>query len=196
MSSVRALLHEASLAGDLETYSKLVEENETDAAIVDGNAHTACYKGHFDLVKYQLDYLSTKNKTVELDELLSSAAYGNQKKVAEYLVEKGANGFDGALKFAAKNGHISMIDFMIEHGATRLDPALISAVWHNQKEAAIHLIDLGAKNVEDYKCGNYYGCQPYDLDAETHDRARELVSELKTLIESKKQQAVTEKNDD
>ena len=76
-----------------------------------------------------------------IDRGLLGAAEGGHYDIAELLIERGANNFDGALFAAAAAGKHKMVELLIEHDASNLNEALRVAAANGHVKVVDILLD-------------------------------------------------------
>jgi ankyrin repeat protein len=68
--------------------------------------------------------------------------------MVEYLILNGATNLNYALRCAASNNRVAVLNYLIEKGATDINSAMLDAVMQNNIPLAEDLIHRGAKNFE------------------------------------------------
>jgi ankyrin repeat protein len=75
---------------------------------------------------------------------LVGAARGGHLHLAQFFVDKGANRWNWALEYAAKEGHLHLVQFLVDKGANRWNWALEYAAGESHLPLVQLLIECGA----------------------------------------------------
>ncbi len=77
---------------------------------------------------------------------MNHACLEGHKEIVEFMISKGANDWNTGLDFASCGGHIDMVKFMISKGATTFNEGLYQACcgYIKNKEIILFLIEKGA----------------------------------------------------
>ena len=138
----------ATELGNFDVLKYVVENGNDEISIDDLNEalEKACQFGHFDLVKYLIE----EKLADDVVNALFAASLDGNIEIAKYLIDHGANDFNGALWLAAEYGHINLVKLFVQLGADDFQNSIdyaIYAINNNQSEILEYL-----ESVKSHKC--------------------------------------------
>lgn len=75
------------------------------------------------------------------NEGMAGAAQGGHRHLVDYMISKGANYWNTALKRAARGGHRNLVDYMIEKGADEYNKAMGKAAKGGHYDLVNYMIE-------------------------------------------------------
>jgi ankyrin repeat protein len=111
--------------GDAGSYYKILNQNNREESLI-----TAIREGYLDLVKHFLKDV-VPQKTNDNFYMIYAAQNGH-KNIVDYLIERGADNWNGGMAGAIKGNHRDLVNFFIKNGANNWNKGVyVSAMMAN-----------------------------------------------------------------
>ena len=145
------IMGEAASSGNVGFIYKLLEKDPE--MNLREPLYLAAKKGHLEVVRILLN----ANNNYNLNSALEGAGKSGNVDILKLLIERGANTFDFALRFAASNGSLDAVQFIMENyrqyiSQNDLNDAMLDAMLSADSEDKInvlkYLISQGANNFD------------------------------------------------
>lgn len=159
-------LYEGFLTGDLDLIKYALQNGAYD---VDRGLKYICKHTTLDIIKFLIEECKVSDKYLN-EGLFLSCGIGNLD-IAKYLVEHGANDFNGGMHDACRCGHLEMVKYMIECGAVDFNVGFRKACWYNQPHILKYLVEVYMttstnvlEQIKDFNAGFIGACYSGNLD--------------------------------
>ena len=83
-----------------------------------------------------------------LNQRLEYAVRNGYEKLAEDLLDQGANNYDDAMALAALNGYSDLVDLMLSRGATNYNQTMVQAASGGHEDIIDQMLALGATHID------------------------------------------------
>lgn len=108
----------------------------------------ACSGGHMEIIEQMINYGATNWN----DGMNAACSRYHSEHIINYMIQKGANDWEGGLLRASKAGRLTNIKLMVRHGATNLNQALLLHLKNSHRsrlDIVKYLVCHGANNLEE-----------------------------------------------
>jgi len=156
------LFYDACAKGDL----KYIKEQSliNSGGLIDYGLYHASLNGH----KNVCDYLIAERGANNFNHALCGALYGNQPKLVDFFIEKGANDFN-CLWYACSSGNEKLVKLILDKGGKDYLIGLNGACKHGHLNIAKKMIDYETVAQNKFDCRNikqgfWNACQKNHLE--------------------------------